>query len=142
MQHQCICFALAGEWYLHDVATVREIIAWEEPCPVPGDSAASLGMLNIRASVVNIFSARALLSLPQAEPGEGTKIIIFESGNLNYGMVVDDVAEIVVMDTEEIDHPQEKMHHRMIQGTFNCNGKLLIIIDFDLCDEIKENDNL
>lgn len=136
MEMLCLCFRLDDEWYLHDVSVIREVIPYQEPSPVPGDAPQSLGILDIRGNVISLFSGRSLLSLPPETDVTQAKAIIFETEQGNYGVLVDDVAEIISIDSEAVDHPVENKQNRAIQGTHNHEGKLMILLDFARCEAI------
>jgi purine-binding chemotaxis protein CheW len=136
MEKLCLCFRLDDEWYLHDVSVIREVIPWQEPSPVPGDAPQSLGILDIRGNIISLFSGRTLLSLDPAEDVTQGKAIIFETEQGNYGVLVDEVAEIISVDCNSVVHPMESKQNRVIQGTVNHDGKLLILLDFTRCEAI------
>ncbi len=136
METLCLCFRLDGEWYLHDVTAVREVIPYQEPSPVPGDAPHNLGILNIRGSVISVFSGRLLLSLPPAEDPALGKVIVFDTEQGHYGVLVDEVAEIISVDLDKIDQPVGGGPRSTIQGTFTYNGRPLILLNLAQCDAI------
>ncbi len=139
MDKQFLCFRLGDERYLVDIATVQEIIPYRTPNPVPGTSRANLGMLDIRGNIIALFSGHALLSLDEPPEHGNRKIIIFEDTGFEFGVVVDELAEILALDQSNIEHPIENEKHSMITGTLTHNGKLLIMIDFSQCAAITQN---
>jgi purine-binding chemotaxis protein CheW len=136
MKQRFLCFKLGGEHYLADISTVREIVPYEEPNPVPGTDASNLGMLDIRGNIISVFSGHALLALDTTQTEKPPKIIIFQYGNSEFGVVVDDLDEIVNLDTSKLEHPVESQRSSLILGTITHNGKLLIMIDFASCSTI------
>lgn len=139
MEILCLCFRLDAEWYLHDVSSVREVIPYQEPSPVPGNAPNNLGILNIRGNVISVFSGRSLLSLPTEEDFTQCKVIVFHTEQGNYGVLVDEVAEIISVDSTQIDQPVGGGARSTIQGTFTYNGRPLILLDLAQCDAINLN---
>ncbi len=130
MEKQWLCFQLADEWYLHDTATVQEIIPYEDPNPIPGSPPETLGMLDIRGGVITIFSGRALTALAPAPCTGQNKIITFTCGENRFGVVVDEVSEILSIDSSRIEQAGYGRDNPLIQGTIEHDGRLMIIIDF------------
>lgn len=129
MEEPWLSFQLGGEEYLHAVDSVREIIPYETPNAVPGGDANNLGMLTLRGEVVAIFSGRGLLSMPERAPSDESKIITFITDNGPFGVVVDDVSEIIHVDPKAIDYASDK-DGRATQGTLQHGGRFYIVIDF------------
>jgi purine-binding chemotaxis protein CheW len=132
----CLCFRVEDEWYLHDVSNVREIIPYDPPSPVPGEAPQNLGILDFRGEVIAVFSGRSLLHLPQMDDRSESKLIVFEGGQGSFAVSVDEVAEILAIDPAQVLPPPAGKQGQVIQGTYNHQGKLLILIDFSQSRDI------
>lgn len=131
MRVTCLCFMLDGEHYIHSVETVRSIINYREPSPLPGGPAASVGMLDIRGTVLTVFSARQLFGLMEMEQMELGKIVIFDTPSGSFGLLVDDVENIMTLELDRLERPADGGTTSMILGTLEHQGRLLILVDFD-----------
>jgi purine-binding chemotaxis protein CheW len=131
-------FQVDGEWYVHDIAGVREVNLFSAPSPVPGGAAELLGLVEIRGRVVSVFSGRALLRRdPPADP-ETQKIIIFDIGRGVFGVTVDEVAGILALTAGDLDRANVTDPDGVVQGTFQHGDDLLILADFRHCRTLLE----
>ena len=130
-----LCFKVADEIYTHEVLSIDEVLRYSEPTPVPGSLYYILGILNIRGSVVSVFSGRALLGLEEKSPDEDSRIVIFRINGENFGVTVDSVVEIAYFNKEMIeDSMAQHQSHAFMKGTINHQDKLLIVVDFSLIE--------
>ncbi|WP_051205868.1 chemotaxis protein CheW [Oceanospirillum maris] len=130
MNNQWISFCLAGEKYAHPVESIKEVLNFQEPSPVPGAPYDVEGILNIRGEVLTVISARKLMNLPQAPSAEDAKIISIETDDGLCGIVVDNVEAIVGFDQDTIESPPNYESTQIIMGTVHREGQLFIVADF------------
>lgn len=126
---QWVQFELGGEKYAHPVQTVKEVLRYQEPNPVPGSPSEVEGILNIRGEVITVFSGRKLLELDIAEQPSEARIIALELPQGRFGISVDGVDGIVHFAKDEIDTNQHG-NSDLIQGTHQRGDQLLIVTDF------------
>jgi purine-binding chemotaxis protein CheW len=128
----CLCFGLDGERYIHPVDSIRSIIVYQEPNPLPGGPPGSIGMLDIRGGVLTIFSARALFGLAEPESRENSRIVIFDTPGGSFGLLVDGVENIITLDLSRVEHSVDGGgDNPVISGTLEHQGDLLILVDFE-----------
>ncbi len=131
---QWVTFRLADETYGINVMQVQEVLRVSEIAPVPGAPHYVLGIINLRGNVVTVIDARIRLGLPTVEPGEASRIVIIEGARHVVGILVDCVAEVVNLDTVEIESPPSVGNDDSagyIQGIANHDDKLLILVDLN-----------
>jgi len=121
---------LAQEWYLVDVGDVLEIFTYRETVPVPGSAHEILGILNIRGRIVPILSGYSLFNLSGIEERVDGKIIILETKKADFGIVVDDVSEILELDENVIEFSTESIKNQNITGTASHEDQTLILVNF------------
>jgi purine-binding chemotaxis protein CheW len=86
-------FSLGGDTYAIPVALLMEIIISRKIFSVPSTPSHVLGVINLRGNIIPIIDIRPALSLPlQSVPGQ---IAIFKHGAVTFGIVVDNVTEVV-----------------------------------------------
>ncbi|MBU2713879.1 chemotaxis protein CheW [Zooshikella harenae] len=142
MDKQYLCFKLNNELFVHQVSTVREVMPYIEPTPVPGSPDIIEGVLNVRGNVVSIISARRLFKLPENQPTKDSCIIIFDTISNQYGISVDSVDEIVTLNPSEMNvssAEEELSESQFIKGTVKHAKGLLILVDLSNLIEIERN---
>lgn len=137
---QCVTFRLEDEVYGINVMLVQEVLRWTEIAPVPGAPDYVLGIINLRGNVVTVIDTRLRLGLPPKEPDDSSRIVIIEAEKQVVGILVDSVAEVVDLNTTEIESAPNVGNDessKYIQGVASRDGNLLIVIDLNklLTDE-------
>jgi purine-binding chemotaxis protein CheW len=94
---------LADEHYGVPMESVREVIRWRVPTPIPGTPATVLGMLHHRGTILPVIDVRSLLGLPRLAPNRSTRIMVVEHQTIHAGIVGDAVADIVDFDLRAIE---------------------------------------
>ncbi|WP_286270685.1 chemotaxis protein CheW [Thalassotalea hakodatensis] len=135
-ESQWISFEVASEQYLHPVSKIKEILPYDVPTPVPGALDITLGIQNIRGSIVSINSSRRMLHVDEENEGCESRIILVESEDQLVGVAVDSVGEIISAEQLEIDTTSTEINSEYIKGTLNKSGKLYIVSDFSNVIEI------
>ena len=127
-----VTFQLDKEMYGVNVMQVREVLRYSDIAPVPGAPAYVLGIINLRGNVVSVIDTRVRFGLPPAEVTDNTRIMIIESERQTVGILVDSVAEVVDLNTKDIDDTPNvgtEESAKFICGVCNRNDELLILID-------------
>ena len=127
-----VTFRLGQELYGVNVMQVREVLRYTDIAPVPGAPDYVLGIINLRGNVVTVMDTRMRFGLSPAEVTDNTRIMIIESGNNVVGILVDSVAEVADLNTNEIDDTPNvgtEDSAKFISGVCNRDEDLLILID-------------
>lgn len=127
-----VTFQLDKEMYGVNVMQVREVLRYSDIAPVPGAPAYVLGIINLRGNVVSVIDTRMRFGLPPAEVTDNTRIMIIESERQVVGILVDSVAEVVDLNTKDIDDTPNvgtEESAKFICGVCNRSDDLLILID-------------
>lgn len=127
-----VTFQLDREMYGVNVMQVREVLRYSDIAPVPGAPAYVLGIINLRGNVVSVIDTRMCFGLPPSEITDNTRIMIIESERQVVGILVDSVAEVVDLNTNEIDDTPNvgtEESAKFICGVCNREDDLLILID-------------
>ncbi len=127
-----VTFQLDREIYGVNVMQVREVLRYSDIAPVPGAPAYVLGIINLRGNVVTVIDTRMRFGLPPADVNENTRIMIIESDKQVIGILVDSVAEVVDLNSADIDDTPNvgtEESAKFICGVCNRNDELLILID-------------
>ncbi len=131
---QLVTFRLKDETYGINVMQVQEVLRVTEIAPVPGAPAYVLGIINLRGNVVTVIDTRSRFGLPGTEVDDTSRIVIIESEEQVFGILVDSVAEVVELRHSEIDpapHIGNEESARYIQGVASSDEELLIVVDLN-----------
>lgn len=143
---QWITFRLHNETYGINVMQVQEVLKVPEITPVPGAPEYVHGIINLRGNVVTVVNTRMRFGLPPSEVSASSRILIIESGEQVIGLLVDSVAEVVYLhasDIESAPNAGREESARYIEGVYNRDEGLLILVDVNLLltdEELREAD--
>lgn len=115
--------------YVHPVDSIREIINYESPIPVPGADREVEGILNVRGEVITVISGQVLLDIEDTAPDKDGNIIILDTTAGQIGLSVNAVDEIITLEPTQVDTGQEATGSSLIKGTVRHNDGLFILID-------------
>lgn len=127
-----VTFRLGDETYGINVMQVQEVLRMTEIAPVPGAPSYVLGIVNLRGNVVTVIDTRNRFGLPPVDTDDATRIVIIETEGHIIGVLVDSVAEVVNLQSSEIETPPNVGNHesaRYIQGVYSRDGEILILVD-------------
>lgn len=135
-----VTFRLESEKYGINVMQVQEVLRVTEIAPVPGAPSYVLGIINLRGNVVTVIDTRMRFGLAPKEMDDSTRIVIIESDEQVVGILVDSVAEVVDLNTMEIETAPNvgtDENTKFIQGVSSHDNELLILVDLNklLSDE-------
>ncbi|MBO8415251.1 MAG: chemotaxis protein CheW [Proteobacteria bacterium] len=129
-----VTFQLDREIYGVNVMQVKEVLRYSDIAPVPGAPAYVLGIINLRGNVVTVIDTRMRFGLPSADITDSTRIMIIESEKQLIGILVDSVAEVVDLNSADIDDTPNvgtEESAKFICGVCNRDNELLILIDLN-----------
>lgn len=110
---QYIVVKLGGEHYGIDIAHIDNIVRMSRITRVPKSQPYYVGVINLRGEVVPIMSLRRRFGLDNDEYGNQTRIIIIRLEDMSMiGFVVDEVREVVNIDTRTIEKPAFKLDEK------------------------------
>ena len=128
-----LTFFLGGVEYGVNITHVVEIVRIQQITSLPVPSSNVCGIINLRGSVIPVVDLRSRFSLPEREHDDRTSIIIVNLDRTAVGLICDEVAEVVDMDSSTID-PLPSLAadgvQDCIEGIRRCeNGDVVILLD-------------
>jgi purine-binding chemotaxis protein CheW len=133
-----LTFALAEEGYGIGILKVREIIGMLPITSVPRTPPFVKGVINLRGKVIPVVDLRLKFSMSEMTYSERTSIIVVEvkalSGNVQIGIVVDAVSEVVNIRAEDIEDTPAfgtRLDTEYILGMAKTGGSVKILLDID-----------
>lgn len=127
-----LTFSLADETYGVEILKVREIIGMMEITAVPKSPPHIRGVINLRGKVIPVVDLRMRFSLPTVEQTDETCIIVVYVGEVEMGVIVDKVCEVLDVqneDTEDAPAFGQRTDTSFILGMSKVEGNVTILLD-------------
>lgn len=127
-----LTFILANEEYGVEILKVREIIGLMPITPVPRTPVFVKGVVNLRGKVISVIDLRMKFDMPSAEATEETCIIVVDDGQMEIGILVDKVSEVLNIASEDIEDAPSfgvNVDTNYILGMGKASGKVTILLD-------------
>ncbi len=131
-ENQLILFSLGRGYYAIPIENVFEIKKIQEITVVPKSPKYIEGVINLRGNVVPIINLRKRFGMEQIEFNKKNKIIIVEVGKRQFGLIVDAVAEVIVLNSDQVEATlptSSGLKAEFIKGIGKLAEKLIIILD-------------
>ena len=130
---QYIVVKLGDERYGIDISYVDNIVRMQRMTRVPKVAPYIKGVINLRGEVVPVMSTRIKMGLEPDVETHSTRIIILKFEQQGYiGFIVDEVNEVVTLDTSTIEQvPYDVKDDNFIQGVGKSGDGLISILDLN-----------
>ncbi len=129
-----LTFTLGGENYGLEILKVREIMGVLDITTVHNTPYYIKGVVNIRGKVVPIVDLRLKFDMPEIEYTEQTCIIVVYVGEVEIGIIVDCVSEVMDIAGEDIEDAPEfgaEVETNTILGMSKAEDKVTILLDIN-----------
>jgi purine-binding chemotaxis protein CheW len=100
---QLVVFSLGEEEYALPIADVHEIIRYTEPRSVASSVDWVRGVISLRGKIVPVYDLASRLGCAGCDEVEERKIVIVEAATQLAGVVVDDVAEVITVEADQLE---------------------------------------
>lgn len=98
-------FVVAERGFAVDAGVVTEVFRGAVTTTVPRGPASIRGLLNLRGRIVPAIDMRRRLGLGVAADGDGLHVVVEAAGGEAYSLIVDRVADVVVIPEDGIEPP-------------------------------------
>jgi len=128
---QVVAFRLRKEEYGFDILTVKEIKGLTDITRVPFALDYIKGVINLRGSVLPVIDLKKRLGLQDTEYTDDTRIVIVKDEDIEVGMIVDAVSEVITLDPAHIDTSKavDNESNRFITGIGKTDDRLIIMLN-------------
>lgn len=139
---QYIVVKFGDEQYGIDIKYIDNIVRMQRITRVPKVQSYIKGVINLRGEVIPVVSIRLKMGLVEDTITKKTRIIIIRLDNGEIiGMLVDEVKEVVTLETSQIekvayDSGEEKANY--LSGVGKDKGELISLLDMNLVFAEKE----
>ncbi len=127
-----LLFNIEDLLYGVSLALVLEIIQIQHITHLPGVAPYIEGIINLRGKVIPVLNVRSKLHLPRRDYDEKTCIVVVDMQDMQIGLIVDSVSEVITVDRENLTSPPEGGDQSMqyLSSVTEINGKAVLNIDF------------
>lgn len=137
-----LTFHIGNEDYAIDIKFVNEIISIQKITPVPNIKKFIKGIINLRGNIIPVIDVRLRFRIPEIEYTDKTCIIVTNINNIQVGLIVDEVSEVLTIPEDRISQPPQTnkgAKSRYIQGIGRIGKKVKVMLNLSklLYDEEK-----
>jgi purine-binding chemotaxis protein CheW len=128
---QLIIFHLGDEEFAAKIAEVREIIKTGAITPIPDAPDFIKGIINVRGDIVVTIDPKTLFSLAENDVACKHVVITEQEKNI-FGLMVDEVTEVMRIPETEIKPPPElltALREEYVRGVVTLENRLIILLD-------------
>jgi purine-binding chemotaxis protein CheW len=135
---QLVVFRLDGEQFAAPITRVREILRPIRVTRMPRVAPFVRGLFNLRGQVLPLVDSKARLGMTQRtqlDPKDPkARVMVVESQGEAFGMMVDEVMEVLRCDEESLQSPENVLDlpvGRFIASVLDLEGRLVLVLDLD-----------
>jgi len=132
---QLVVFDLGGEEYGLGITEVKEIVKTGEITYVPNTPDFIRGIINLRGKMVVVMDMKNRFMIEREDEWKGKHIIIIERGENTYGLMVDEVSEVLRLPEDAIKEAPEiittRIHADYLKGVGTLEDRLIIVLNLD-----------
>lgn len=129
-----VTFRVSHEMYGLPIDQIVEISKVFDTTPVPRTSEFLIGIGNVRGSVMPVIDLGTRLSMPRTGMDRSTRVLIVRHAGDLYGLVVDEVMEVVPLPPEELEDAPGGIgatRAEFIRALGRHEGTIIIILSLD-----------
>lgn len=127
LSRQLVVFSLGEEEYALPITQVHEIIRFTEPRSVASSDPSVRGVISLRGKILPVYDLATRLGVEHADVSEA-KIVIVETAEDMAGVVVDDVEEVITINSDQLDEAPTA-GGRGIDGIAKIGDRLVVLLD-------------
>jgi purine-binding chemotaxis protein CheW len=134
MEKQLVIFELGNEYFGIEIAFVESIIKMQEITMMPKSPSFVEGITNLRGKVVPVIDLEKRFSLPSHERNHDTRIVVVNIDQLEVGMIVSAVSEVLTIDSSVIEPAPAiatTVNSNFISGIARIDSRLVILLDLN-----------
>jgi purine-binding chemotaxis protein CheW len=113
---------VGAENYALPVEHVKEVTRLGRLTPMPGSSAAVVGISNLRGEIVPVYDLAVLLGIETT--AAGSRVLIAEAGGRRFGLVVEEVCDVA-----DLPPATEQTDSRLLHGAALIGDDLVGFVD-------------
>ncbi|NMA91979.1 MAG: purine-binding chemotaxis protein CheW [Firmicutes bacterium] len=126
-----LIFSMDRELYGIEIRCITEIVGIQPITKLPETPNYIKGITNLRGKIIPVMDARLRFKKEPREYNDRTCIIVLETKKNLLGLIVDQVAEVILLRDEDIAPPPEfgEGEHEYIKGIGKSDGDVKLLLD-------------
>ncbi len=129
-------FKSGDEYFGLKIKYVNEIIQFQAITAIPESEDYLKGLINLRGKVIPVIDVRLRFKQPPIEYNDRTCIIVINVKSTVVGLIVEKIAEVVVIDDKNILPPPsigriDKSHQKYVYGIGKVGDSVKLLLDPD-----------
>lgn len=139
---QYVVFLLGKENYgveIHSVTTIEKMLPYAR---VPKTPDYIKGVINLRGEIVPIMDIRTRFGMEAHEETDETRIIIIKINDISFGIIVDEVDEVLTLNEEAIESVSNftnDISMDYILGVGKIDGRIVTLLNIEKLADISNN---
>lgn len=129
-----LVFKLNGEFFATDIMEVERILGYIKTTKLPDSPEFLEGVIQYEQGVIPVINLHKKFMFTNAIDTESQKIIVVKKNIGKFGVIVDDVYEVLTINEENIDK-SDAIHSiiskKYIKGIIRKDEKLIILLDLN-----------
>ncbi|WP_026882769.1 chemotaxis protein CheW [Clostridium akagii] len=137
-----LAFSVGKESYGIEIKFVTEIIVIQEITEVPELPSYVKGIINLRGKIIPVIDVRLRFKKEAKEYNDRTCIVVIEIKATSVGLIVDNVAEVINIDENDIVPPPDiktGFHNRYVRGIGKVGNQVKLLLD---CGKLLKDEEL
>jgi purine-binding chemotaxis protein CheW len=125
---------IGGQLFGLPIVRVQDVFIPERLTRVPLAPPEIAGVLNLRGRIVTLIDLRRRFGISQRDDGNSSMAIGVESRGESYGLLIDNVGEVLKLDDAAREANPINLDQRLARvsaGIHRLDGQLLIVVDVD-----------
>jgi len=126
---------VGDQWIGLHVKQVREVVTGHGRTVMPLAPDAVMGLINLRGRVLTELDVRKVVGLPKREPDASFHVAIIESSSgEDFGLAVDDVGEVMLMDRDYYEPTPSSLNpvwRQVSEGVLKQDERVLVLMNVD-----------
>jgi len=147
-KEQLITFKIEDVFYGIEISKIREVTGYpieKPPKPVPNLPDYIMGIINLRGEMIPVLELKKKMGLSEKQYNKFSVILIIEDQEDVFGIVCDEVEEVIPFPEEKIDAPPEYIHDidtSFIKFLGGHQNKIIHILDTEKILNMEDKKNL
>lgn len=137
-----LTFALGEESFGLEISYVKEIVGMQPITAIPEVQAYVKGIINLRGRIIPVIDMRVKFGKEESEYCDRTCIVVVEIQEIQIGLIVDEVSEVLTIDDGNIVPPppvKTGASNRYIKAIGKTGSGVKLLLD---CDRLFHDDEL
>lgn len=130
--NQLVVFNLGKEEYAIDISYAKEIIRVPNFTKIPNVPHYIEGVFNLRGTVITVIDLKKRFEIGDMERGVDSRLLILDFNEVQIGIIVDDISEVVRIDNltiQNLDTELVSISKNSIDGITIMGERLIILLN-------------